>query len=115
MIMKTKSYLLDSNLKIISVIYTEIQPKSSSVTIRDDSMSSLSLKLEITNSIYLKNNDMLDYTQYVYNDEKFYKILKIVKYKTYTRLDVYECQNVQNDELQNMETPDGVSYMLEVK
>lgn len=115
MIMKTKSYLLDSDLKIISVIYTSIQPKSTSITIRDDSMSSLSLKLDVTHAIYLKNNNLLDYTQYVYCDDKFYKILKITKYQTYVRLDVYECEKVQNDELQGVETPDGETYMLEVK
>ena len=58
MIMKTKSYLLDSDLKIISVIYINIQPKTGSTTIRDDSISSLSLKLDITHAIYLKNNDL---------------------------------------------------------
>lgn len=115
MIMKTKSYLLDSDLKIISVIYINIQPKTGSITIRDDSISSLSLKLDITHAIYLKNNDLLDYTQYVYHDDKFYKILKITKYQTYVRLDAYECEHVQNEELKETETPEGSTYMLEVR
>ena len=108
MIMKTKSYLLDSDLKIISVIYINIQPKT-------DSISSLLLKLDITHAIYLKNNDLLDYTQYVYHDDKFYKILKITKYQTYVRLDAYECEHVQNEELKETETPEGSTYMLEVR
>ena len=113
--MKSKAYLLDSDLKIRSVIYIHIQPKTGSITIRDDSISSLSLKLDITHAIYLKNNDLLDYTQYVYHDDKFYKILKITKYQTYVRLDAYECEHVQNEELQETETPEGSTYMLEVR
>lgn len=115
MFFREKAYLLDSELNIIATLYISIQPDSGTVSVRDSSLSSLSLKLDITHSIYTSNRSDFNYTQYVYYDDSFYKIIKFDKYKSYVILKAYECKNVQNKELTGIDTEEGTTYMLEVK
>ena len=96
---KLKAMLLDENLEVIENIKVSFEPKTQSVTFYDSELANSMFKIESTNLVFMNKDSDTNISEYIYMDNKLYKIVKVSKYSTYSECLVYQCENINTDNL----------------